>query len=142
MAALASAAAWAQLQQQGPMGGMHVGDAGTDLMGDMEGTTPTSAFSLTSLTADPFERQALLGCGGQVWGARAAPLWAKLRMLLQGAAGSSALVGADTSSLRVAAADAALKADRRLALPLWLVELFMVGGGGGCALQHHITWHL
>lgn len=62
VAALAGAAAWAQLQQQGS-GQQPADGAGLD---GVEGSASVSAFSLSALATDPSERQALLGCGGQV----------------------------------------------------------------------------
>ncbi len=62
-------------------------------------------------------------------GSRAAVHWLLLRQLLRrhelerGPGGLYAHAGC----LRVAVADSLLKVDRRLALPLWLLQLFQVG---------------
>ncbi len=73
------------------------------------------------LSCDPHQQQALLGCSHLA--SPAAPLWSKLRALLLDA--SSAPAGA-LGALRVAAADAVLRLDRNLVLPVWLSQLFTV----------------
>ncbi len=75
---------------------------------------------------DPLEAERL--ASGGPFGSRAAPLWAKLRSLLEQYGGPEA-GGTARDVLRMAAADAVLRADRRMGLPLWLVDCFMVGPG-------------
>jgi hypothetical protein len=135
--------------------------AGVDVTGASAAGGTSSPLSL--LSVDPQEQQLLLGASHM--SSPAAPLWNKLRLVLQryagvsgtsnslserraGLAESGPVAESDSGGgggggggiagrrealrgwgdvLRVAAADAILRVDQRMALPVWLLHLFTVG---------------
>ncbi|KAG1678292.1 hypothetical protein FOA52_013913 [Chlamydomonas sp. UWO 241] len=82
-----------------------------------------------ALSSEPAQREAQLGAR-MLW-SRAAPLWASLRALLERHEGerdqSLGGIRVHAGTLRVAAADAVLRVDRRLRLPPWMLALFGFG---------------
>ena len=78
------------------------------------------------LPADPQETEAMLGQG--MLGSRASTEWALLRSLLQrhGALRTADGLLVHGGCLHVAVADAIFKVDRRLGLPVWLLQMFTV----------------
>jgi len=79
------------------------------------------------LPADPGEAEALLG-QGQL-GSRASAEWALLRSLVRrhGELRTAEGLLVHGGCLHVAVADAIFKVDRRLGLPVWLLQMFKVG---------------
>ncbi|KAL6759848.1 hypothetical protein V8C86DRAFT_3132999 [Haematococcus lacustris] len=118
-------------QERGGQGGRPSGQGSQGVAG-----TGGSSRGGAGLAGDVVEQQRLRGQG--CWGSAAAPLWGKLQALLlrycNAQAGGSSGVGAGgvRDLMRVAAADAVWRVDRRLGLPLWLLQLFMedVDGNG------------
>ena len=110
--------------------------------GPSSSAAATAATPVVVIAADPGQREALLG-QGQL-GSRASAMWALLRTLLRrhdmlrsmpdgssgGVDGGGLLVHG--GCLREAVADAILRVDRRLGLPVWLLQLFTVRRLGVC----------
>ena len=79
--------------------------------------------------SDPTQAEALLS--RSQLGSRAAPLWTKLQQLLmqyEGLTGEGSGLRLHSNRLRVAVAEAILRTDRRVGLPPWLLQLFLVSG--------------